>query len=119
MRLIRTPFEAIIEGSLAELADVGKKIDTIPPGSSLAFEARCEQPTSAKLVVTENGEPFLASWHPRAGLLIRGSNSALSAFADLFIFKCEPFPGLHTHWDVAGVFDFVDSESLPIVIQVE
>ncbi len=88
------------------------------PGMTIEVEAKCAQIPGAKLVVTENGEAFLASWDPEVGLRIAGSSAALATFADTLSFKCEPMPGLHAHWDVAGVFDFVASESLPLIVRL-
>lgn len=117
MNLLRTPYEAIIQGAASELQVIGNAIRMLKPKSNLAFTAN---PMSGgqKLIVSENGLPAVASWQEAIGLVLQGSSESLASFSEQFFFQCEPVAGVHNHWDLGGAFDFVSPESLPIVIQL-
>jgi hypothetical protein len=117
MRLIRTDHEVIIEAPAAELTEIGRRISSLGKHETLTIEAQHQASSDVKLVVLPTDRPFLAEWAEHTGLVVQGNHASLQAFAEQFHFQCEPFPGLHNHWDLAGVLDIVDPESLPIVVQ--
>lgn len=117
MYLRRTPYEAVIEATQSELEAIGRAVQTLEAGSTKSFESE-PQSTGKKLVVTENGKPALATWQDEVGLVLAGSRESLASFSEQFFFHCEPVAGVHNHWDLAGIFDFVAPQSIPIVIQL-
>ncbi len=118
MRLSRTPYEAIIAGSAAELAETGRKIGHISIGDTVTLPMDSDGTRELNLVVREGNGLFLANWDPEVGLTVQGERSTLSLFAEQFTFRCEPIVGLHSHWDPAAAPDCIQADSLPIVVQL-
>jgi len=120
MRVLATPYEAILEGTAIELAEVAKTIAALRPPALVTLSTRSEEShSSARHVhVRATEEAFHACWSQSGDLSITGSPEALAAFAEMFTFRCEPVRGVHSHWDPASLSGLVDPESLPIVIQI-
>lgn len=117
MYLRRTPHEAVIEATQPELEAIGRAVQALEVGSTTSFESGPPS-TGKKLIVIENGKPALTTWQDEVGLVVEGSRESLVSFSEQFFFRCEPVAGVHNHWDLAGIFDFVAPQSVPIVIQL-
>ena len=117
-----TAHEAVLSGSAGELSAAGHRIGELRPGEKLELPVSLKSgllhEQGAKVVVIAAANTTFMAQQDGKRLMIEGSPASLQAFAEHFSFNCEPIPGVHSHWDLGGISDLVNPESLPIVVQI-
>ena len=124
MKLYRTLDELEISGTISELAEIHKSLNSATENYSEVFTfdtSGSPEPykfLDSTLRVSFSPKSACATFNVNDGVIITGNVESLKALASFFYFESDSKSGEHCHWDNACDPEYTAQETLPIVVSV-